>query len=85
MGFWSFNKQQDLGRYVSPSENIDRFGEWEKGKRVRWLETAQISKGSHKFNEMYLKILAFEEDFNEGYYTEERIEDMRKSYYRVGY
>ncbi len=36
-GLWANGKQHGVGKYVLPDGTI-RYGQWEEGRRVKWLD-----------------------------------------------
>lgn len=36
-GYWVLGKQHGLGIYLVSTENREKFGLWEEGKRIEWF------------------------------------------------
>ena len=43
-GWWHENKQHGLGVYFSPESTSARFGIWQMGKRIKWLNESECSE-----------------------------------------
>lgn len=40
-GWWHENKQHGLGIYFSPDSTSAKFGVWQMGKRIKWLNDTE--------------------------------------------
>ena len=36
-GYWKEGKQDGIGEFFNPKKNKWKKGEWEKGKRIKWI------------------------------------------------
>ncbi|CAI2371568.1 unnamed protein product [Moneuplotes crassus] len=41
-GSWAFGKQHGLGRYTMPGAGVDKYGIWENGRRIEWLDSEVV-------------------------------------------
>ena len=73
IGFWKFNKQSGLGKYMNTNENNVKYGIWEEGKRIEWIDEEKLKKESDEYHNDYQEILSFEDNFREDEYEEDKI------------
>jgi len=47
-GYWNHGKQHGLGVYQVASENREKFGLWEDGKRIEWFSQESQTKVNNR-------------------------------------